>query len=180
MSWQTTVQSTFQNLSYSFLNRATFGRCCLSIWTVALLLYAISIIRSEHPDVWTSSARLALSRIASGWNNHVVRTVVAVFPYLCLERKSLYLLSTEGRLDVLLRHPNRCNREQFEASGHRWESGQKISSSIWMMFDRWASGRNTTSSRRIQGTWTSLSWILHSLLEAQNWSVDFEYNNIPE
>jgi hypothetical protein len=93
---------------------------------VALLLYAISIIRTEHPDGCKSFARLALSRIAFGRNNHIVRTVAAVFPYLCFERKSFYLSNTERCPDVLLRRLNGCNLEQFEASRHRWELGRKV------------------------------------------------------
>jgi hypothetical protein len=43
-----------------------------------------------------------------------------------LERKSFYLPNTERRPDVLLRRPSGCNREQFEASRHRLESGRKV------------------------------------------------------
>jgi hypothetical protein len=127
------MQPAFQIRWNAFLNRVMFGRCCPSIRTVALLLHAISIIRTKHPnsvdwrpDSCKSSARLDLSRIASKRNNHVVRTVVAIFSYLCLERKSFYLSNTERRPDMLLRRSNRCNLEQFEASGHRWESERKV------------------------------------------------------
>jgi hypothetical protein len=73
-----------------------------------------------------SSAQLALLRIASGHNNYVVRSVAVVFPYLCLERKSFYMSNTERRPNVFLRRPNGFNLEQFEASGHRKESGWKV------------------------------------------------------
>jgi hypothetical protein len=78
----------------SFLNRAVSGRCCPSVQTVALLLHAISILRPERldhgvwrSDGWTSSARLALTRIVSGRNSHVVWMVATVFPYLCFGKK---------------------------------------------------------------------------------------------
>jgi hypothetical protein len=35
-------------------------------------------------------------------------------------------LNTEKCPDVSLRHPDGCNLEQFEASGHRRESGWKV------------------------------------------------------
>jgi hypothetical protein len=51
--------------------------------------------------------------------------VAAVFLYLCLEMKSFYLSNTERHPDVLLRRPNGCNLEQFEASGYKWKLGRK-------------------------------------------------------
>jgi hypothetical protein len=100
---------------------------------VELLLHTIFIIRTERlysvdwrSDDWTSSAWLALSRIASGRNNYVVQTVAVVFPYLCLKMKSFYLSNTERRPDVLLRRTNGCNLEKLEAFGHRWESEGKV------------------------------------------------------
>jgi hypothetical protein len=58
---------------YSFMNWAASKQCCSSVRTVVLMLHTISILRLEHPDHrdwcpdgWTSSTRLALSRIASG------------------------------------------------------------------------------------------------------------------
>jgi hypothetical protein len=112
---------------------AASGRCCPSVWTVALQLYAIFILRFEcldhrvyRPGGWTSSAWLALSRIASGRNGHVVQTVAVVFPYLCFGKKSIYLSNTKGHPTVLLRRPNGCNLDQFEASGHRGRSRQKV------------------------------------------------------
>jgi hypothetical protein len=126
------MQPSFQIRWNSFLNRAASEQCCPSVQTVALLLYAVSIIRTERPDNvdWrqdscNSSTRLTLSRIACRRNNHVVQMVATVFPYLCLEMKSFYLWNTERCQDVLLSRPNGCNLEQFKASGYRWESGQK-------------------------------------------------------
>jgi len=155
---------------------------------VALLLHTISIIRPEcpdsvdrHPDGWMSSARLALSRIASGRNNYVVRMVVAVFPYLCLERKFFYLSNTERRPDVLLRRPNGCNLERFEAFGHKWESGRKFfvvrTDVAWLM-----SGRTEYHVVRMDArdlNFTVLNFA-QSLLEVHNRSVDSEYNSIPD
>jgi hypothetical protein len=66
------------------------GRCCPSILTVALPLHAISIIRSErpdhrvwHPDGWTSSAWLALSRITSG-REHTSSRLLQLFSHNCV------------------------------------------------------------------------------------------------
>jgi hypothetical protein len=105
-------------VEYSFLNRAAFGRCCPSVRTVALLVHAIFILRPEHPDSgvwrldgWTSSTRLALSRIASGWDQYIILTVAAVLPYLCFGKKSFYLSNTERRPNMLLRRPNGYNLE---------------------------------------------------------------------
>jgi hypothetical protein len=52
--------------------------------------------------------------------------VVAVFPYLCFGKESFDLSNTKRRPAVLLRRPDGCNLEQFEASRHRGRSGQKI------------------------------------------------------
>jgi len=84
-----------------------------------------------------SFARLALSRIASGREHYIIRTVVAVFPYLCFGKKSFYLLNTEGHSDVLLRHVrtdatwNSSKLLDTEGSPDR-----KFSSSGRMMLDR--------------------------------------------
>jgi hypothetical protein len=101
---------------------------------VVLLLHAISILRPERPDSedwhqddWTSSARLALSRIASGRKHYIVQMVAVVFSYLCFEKKSIYLSNNERCPVVLLRHPNWWNREQFKASGHRGKVRTKSS-----------------------------------------------------
>jgi hypothetical protein len=64
--------------------------------------------------------------IGSERNSYVVRTVAAVFPYLCFGKKSFYLSNTKRHPDVLLRCSDGCNREQFEASRHRGTSGRKV------------------------------------------------------
>jgi hypothetical protein len=146
---------------------------------VALLLHSIFIIRTERldgvdwrSDGWTSSTRLAFSRIASERNNHVVRIVAAVFPYLCLERKSFYLSNTESRSDVLLRCPNGCNLEQFEASGHKWESGRKVlvvqTNVAWLMSVQAEYHIVRMNARDLNYTVLNFA---HSLLEAHNQSV---------
>jgi len=170
------------------MNRAVSGQYCPSIQTVALLPHGISIIRTDCPDNvdWhsngcKSSAHFALSRIAYGRNNHVVWTVAAVFPYLRLERKPFHFSNTERRLDVLLRHPNGCNLEQFEASRHKWESGQKVLV-VWTDVALPTSVR--TQYHIIRTDARDLNFIVlnsaQSLLEAHRRSVDSEYNNIPE
>jgi len=54
-----------------------------------------------------------------------VWTVAAIFPYLYFGKKSHSWSKTECRSDVLLKRPNRCKLEQFEASRHRGRSGRK-------------------------------------------------------
>jgi hypothetical protein len=87
----------------SFLTRAAFGRCCHSVRKIALQLHAISILRPERPDHgvwrpdgWTSSAWLALSRIAFGQNNHVVLTVEQSSHICVLERNILTCRTLKG------------------------------------------------------------------------------------
>jgi hypothetical protein len=53
-------------------------------------------------------------RVRTG--THIVRTVAAAFLYLCFGKKSNSWSNTEQRPDVLLRCPDGCNLEQFEAS----------------------------------------------------------------
>jgi hypothetical protein len=182
-SGRTTMQPAFQIHWNSFLNRAASRRCCPRVRTVALLLHAISIIRTEcldsvdnRPDGCTFSARLALSRIVSRQNNHVVWMVAALFPYLCLEMKSFYLSNTKRRPDVLLRRPNKCNLEQFEASGHRWESGWKVL--IVHMEVAWLKSVQTKyhvirmDARDLNFTVLKST---QNLLESHKWNVDSEY-----
>jgi hypothetical protein len=82
---------------------------------------------------------------------HIVRTVSAIFPYLCFGKRSHSWSNIECRPDVLLKSPNECKLEQFEASRHRGRSGRKV-----LVFrtdgasDSGASGRSITSSGRLQ------------------------------
>jgi hypothetical protein len=47
---------------------------------------------------------------------HIVQTIAAIFPYLCFGKKSHSWSNTEHRPDVLLKRPDGCKLEQFEAS----------------------------------------------------------------
>jgi hypothetical protein len=128
-------------VEYSFPNRTESGRCCPSIRMVALLLHAIFILKPERsdngdwrPDGWTSSARLALSRIASGRELYIVRTVAAIFPYLCFGKKSFYLLNTE-------RCPDGCSYLPIFVF---WKE-------IILLVEHWkVSGRVAKTSRQMQ------------------------------
>jgi len=80
-------------------------------------------------DGCNSSPHLALSRIASERCCPVIRTDAAVFPYLCLRRKSDFLLNSDERPDTLPQHPDGCNLDLFETSGHWWASGRMTGSS---------------------------------------------------
>jgi hypothetical protein len=57
---------------------------------------------------------------------HIVWTVAVIFTYLCFGKKSHSWSNIEWRLDVLLKRPDGCKLEQFEASRHRGRSGQKV------------------------------------------------------
>jgi len=57
---------------------------------------------------------------------HIVRTVVAVFPYLCFGKKSHSWSNTRWHPDVLLKRPDGWKLEQFEASRHRGRSRRKV------------------------------------------------------
>jgi len=46
---------------------------------------------------------------------HIVHTVAAISPYLCFEKKSHSWSNTECRQDVLLKRPDGCKLELFEA-----------------------------------------------------------------
>jgi hypothetical protein len=113
--------------------RAASERCFPSVRTVALLLHIIFIIRTGvqtvlpwRPDGCNSFPHLALSMITSGRCCPVVQTDAAVFPYLCLRRKSDFLSNIDEHPDELLRHPDGCNLELFETSGHWWASGRML------------------------------------------------------
>jgi hypothetical protein len=97
------------------------------------LMHSISIHKAWASGPWS---------LTSGWLNfvsttclikdsvqmetHIVRTIVAFFPYLCLAKKSFNLLNTKRRLDMLLRSPDGCKLEQFEGSWQRGRSGWKV------------------------------------------------------
>jgi len=83
---------------------------------------------------------------------HVIWTVAAIFPYLCFGRKAHSWSNTEWHPNVLLKHPDGCKLEQFEASRHRGRSERKVLV-VWMddTLDSWASKRYITSSGRLQG-----------------------------
>jgi hypothetical protein len=140
------MQPAFQIRSYSFLNKAASGHYCPSIRTVALLLHAISILRPKCPDSgvwrldgWTSFARLALSRIASGQNSHVIEMVAVVFPYLCFGKKSVYLSNTERSPDGIATSFGRIHLNAgffsnfWRSSGHVAMTSELFEASIHLM-----------------------------------------------
>jgi hypothetical protein len=81
---------------------------------------------------------------------HIVRTVAAIFPYLCFGKKSHSWSNTKCHPDVLLKRPDRCKLEQFEASQHRGRSRRKVLViRTDDALDRWVSRWYITSSRRL-------------------------------
>jgi hypothetical protein len=57
---------------------------------------------------------------------HIVWMAATIFPYLCFGKKSHSWSKSECRPDVLLKRPDGCKLEQFEASRHRGRSGWKV------------------------------------------------------
>jgi len=131
-------------------------------------MHAISIYEAWAFGPWI---------LSSGWLNfecttclmnecirtgiHIVRTVAYVFPYLCFGKKSHSWSNTEQHPDVLLRRPNGCKLEQFEASWHRGRSRQKVL--IVQTDDAWTVKHpdgTTCRSDRCTGTLKS-SWTLN-------------------
>jgi len=137
------------------------------VWTKGMvvrtvdLIHAISIsnVRASGPRGLTSGGLdfecdtcLMDDHIQTGI--HVVWTVAAIFPYLCFGKKSHSWSNTECCPDVLLKRPDRCKLEQFEASRHRGRSGGKdLAVRTEDALDSWASGRYITSSEWLQGIW---------------------------
>jgi hypothetical protein len=122
------------------------------------LMHIISIFDAHTSGPWRLATRrldfecdtcLMDEHVRTGV--HIVRTVAANFPYLCFGKKSCSWSNTECRLDVLLKRPDRCELEQFEASRHKGRSRWKV---LFIRtddgLDSWASGRYITSSRRLQ------------------------------
>jgi hypothetical protein len=166
-----------------------------SVRTVALPLHAISIIRSEYPDDWTSFARLALSRIVSG-REHTSSRWLQLSSHICVwDRNPITCRTLNGVRTVLPRHPDRCtwtldssqplnsgrtichyvrtdNLEQFKASRHRGTSGQKVL--VFRTDDALTNERPDGISHRLdrcKGTKLTILNYAQSLLEAHNWSV---------
>jgi hypothetical protein len=97
------------------------------------LMYAISIsdARSSGPRGLTYGCLdfecdtcLMNERVRTGF--HIVQTAAANFPYLYFIKKSRSWSNTKCRPDVLLKCPDGCKLEQFEASQHRGRSGRKV------------------------------------------------------
>jgi hypothetical protein len=104
------------------------------------LMYAISISDAHaFGPWWQASGRLDLNcdtclmdeRVQTGYQ--VVRTVAAIFSYLCLERNLEAWSNTEDRPDGMLNCLDGCKLEQFEASRHRGRSGRESTTSGRMM-----------------------------------------------
>jgi hypothetical protein len=95
---------------------------------------------------------------------HIVQTVAANFPYQCFGKKSCSWSNTECRPDVLLKRPDECKLEQFEASRHRGRSGRKV----FVVrtddtLDSWASRQYITSSGRLAGNQIYLTCRLYRI-----------------
>jgi hypothetical protein len=87
------------------------------------LMHAISIYEARVSGPWRqTSERLGFECMTCLMNErirteiHIVRTVAAIFPYLCFRKKSHSWTNTEWRPSVLLKRPDECKLEQFKAS----------------------------------------------------------------
>jgi hypothetical protein len=104
-------------------------------------------LTSEHLDFECNSC-LMNERVWTGF--HIVRTVVVNFPYLCFGKKSRSWSNTECHSDVLLKRPDGCKLEQFEAFRQRGRSERKVLVvRTEDALDTWASGRYITSSEQL-------------------------------
>jgi hypothetical protein len=120
------------------------------------LMHAISISDAHASGPWRlASGRLDFEcdtclmdeRVWMGI--HIVQMVAAIFSYLCFGRKSHSWSNIECRPDVLLKRPDGCKLEQFEASWHRGRSGRKVLV-VWTD-DAVNSGHPDSISRRPDG-----------------------------
>jgi hypothetical protein len=91
-------------------------------------------------DGCNSSPHLALSRIASERCCPVIRTDAAVFPYLCLRRKSDFLLNSDERPDTLPQRPDAWLGHLGRSLGSDFselESAQYLLWTSWSTFLKW-------------------------------------------
>jgi hypothetical protein len=122
------------------------------------LMHAISLYVAHAFEPWRPmcgrlnfecTTCLTNERVRTGI--HIVRTVAAIFPYLCFGKNSHSWSNIECRPDVLLKRPDGCNLEQFEASWHRERCGRKVLVVRTNdALDSWASEQYITSSGRLQ------------------------------
>jgi hypothetical protein len=80
---------------------------------------------------------------------HIVQTVATIYPYLCFGKKFHSWSNTECRPDVLLKRPDKCKLEQFDASRHRGRFGRKVL--IVRTDDAWTVERLDSISHRPDG-----------------------------
>lgn len=134
----------------------------LHVWTRGLVVRTVDLMHAISISNARVSERRGLTfgrldiecntclmdeRVRTGF--HVVRMVAAIFSYLCFGRKSHTWSNTECRPDVLLKRPDGCKLEQFEASRHRGRSGRKVL--IIRTDDALIVGRPDGISRRSDG-----------------------------
>jgi len=104
------------------------------------LMHVISISNART----SGPCRLASERLDLNWDTclmdervrkgyHVVQTVAAIFPYLCLDRNPEAWLNTDDHPDGLLNRSDGCKLEHFKASRHKGRSGRESTSSGRMM-----------------------------------------------
>jgi hypothetical protein len=110
-----------------------------------------SRVRTKKAVVRTSE--FWMRNLPYGWASpdkiHLVRTVAVIFPYLCFGKKSHSWSNTDCLPDVLLKCPDGCKLEQFEASWHRGRSGRK--DLVVRMDDAWTVERPDGISHHLDG-----------------------------
>jgi hypothetical protein len=114
-----------------------------------------TIVRSLN---FECSTCLMDERIRTGI--HIVQTVAAVFPYLCIGNK--FHICPDG-----------CKLEQFETSRHRVRSERKVL--VVRTEDAWIVGRPDGITCHLDGCKGTAQHVLNSaqsLLEAHNWRVN--------
>jgi hypothetical protein len=104
--------------SCNFHIKASRVRTIGSVLLTVDLMHAIFIYEARASRPWGLMSRhldfecttcLMNERVRTGI--HIVRTIVAVFPYLCFGKKSHSWSNTEWRPDLLLKHLGECKLE---------------------------------------------------------------------
>jgi len=112
--------------------------------------------------VWTS--RFWMRYLPCGWarqNGNPRRPDgCSDLPITVFWKEIRSLSNTESRPNVLLKRPDGCKLEQFEASRHSGRSGRKVLVvRTDDALDSWASGRYDTSSGRLVGN--RIFWLVN-------------------
>jgi hypothetical protein len=148
------LQPPFHTALRAFHIKATSKRCCPRVRMVVTMLHTITLVRT-----------------AAGRCCPDVQTNAAVFPHLCLRRKSDFLSNSNVHPDVLSWCSDECNLELFVSSRHWWMSERYCHVVPTDVADWWASGRFSGPSGRKQRI--QLFWVGINTESSLNTEIDF-------